>query len=125
MSDSTKAGLRAPEKPQFGDPCNGCGLCCAAEPCGIAREFIAGVTDQGPCPAMEFEAGWFWCGMIRRPGHYLGLPHDWADVFLGNEMAEALGAGQGCCAEDYAGQGDMLSRARAAGVPVEVVGGEP
>jgi len=26
------------------------------------------------CPAMEFERGRFWCGMVRRPGHYLGLP---------------------------------------------------
>lgn len=28
----------APEKPEEGAPCNGCGFCCAAEPCGLAVE---------------------------------------------------------------------------------------
>lgn len=89
---------RAPDKPAFGSPCNGCGLCCAAEPCAIAREFI-GAAEDAPCPAMEFEAGRFWCGMIRRPGHYLGAP-PWADAEIGATIARALGAGRGCCADD-------------------------
>lgn len=90
---------RAPEKPAFGQPCNGCGFCCAAEPCGVARRFVPGAIDGAPCPAMEFEHGRFWCGMVRRPGRYLGLLHDWADEFLGGEVSKALGAGKGCCAD--------------------------
>lgn len=90
---------KAPPKPEFGSPCNGCGFCCAAEPCGVAREFVPGAIDGAPCPAMEFEHGRFWCGMVRRPGHYLGLPHDWADEFLGGEVAKVLGAGRGCDAD--------------------------
>ncbi len=50
---------RAPEKPAFGSPCNGCGFCCAAEPCGVARQFVPGATEGAPCPAMEFEHGPF------------------------------------------------------------------
>ncbi|MDP4027071.1 hypothetical protein Q8W71_31260 [Methylobacterium sp. NEAU 140] len=91
-------GARLPPKPPVGAACNGCGFCCAAEPCGIAREYI-GAGAEGPCPALEFEAGRFWCGMVRRPGHYLGLPHDWADAAIGATVAEALGAGRGCDAE--------------------------
>jgi len=25
----------APAKPALGEPCNGCGVCCAAEPCPV------------------------------------------------------------------------------------------
>ncbi|WP_419952507.1 hypothetical protein [Methylobacterium sp.] len=49
---------------------------------------------------MEFADGRFFCGMIRRPSHYMGLPNDWADDMLGGMIAEALGAGQGCDADD-------------------------
>lgn len=89
---------RAPEKPAFGSPCNGCGFCCAAEPCGVARQFVPGATDGAPCPAMEFEHGRFWCGMVRRPGYYLGLPA-WGDEEMGAMIGEALGTGKGCCAD--------------------------
>lgn len=109
------AGARLPIKPAFGQPCNGCGYCCAAEPCGIAREFI-GADEEGPCPALECEGGRFSCGMIVRPLVYLGqaagisdafsLPRgakaepDEADAELGRQIAEALGAGRGCDADD-------------------------
>jgi hypothetical protein len=83
----------APEKPAEGHPCNGCGMCCAAEPCGIAVEFLG--ATEGPCPAMQFEGGRFWCGMTRTPGAYMGAP-DFADGILGPMFAEALGIGRGC-----------------------------
>lgn len=97
LIDST-AGQRLPLKPAYDTPCNGCGFCCAAEPCRIAREFIPDHPEEGPCLAMEFEAGRFVCGMIRRPGHYMQLP-DWADAHLGGLFAQALGAGRGCDAD--------------------------
>ena len=90
---------KAPPKPASGSPCNGCGFCCAAEPCGVALNHIPGCSAQGPCPAMEFEAGRFFCGMIRRPSHYMQLPNAWADEVLGDMIAQALGAGRGCDAE--------------------------
>ena len=51
------AGARLPIKPAHGNPCNGCGLCCAMEPCGVAREFIPDHPEEGPCLALEWEAG--------------------------------------------------------------------
>ncbi|WP_244013351.1 hypothetical protein [Methylobacterium sp. J-068] len=95
------SGARLPLKPVYGTPCNGCGFCCAAEPCGIARQFIPDHPEEGPCRAMEFEGGRFVCGMIRRPGHYIGLP-DWGDPHMGALFAGALGAGKGCDADDLA-----------------------
>ena len=90
---------RAPPKPRLGDPCNGCGYCCAAEPCGLAQEYIGCGTD-GPCPAMEFDGGRFFCGLVRKPSRYMDLPNEWADPILGPMIAEALGAGRGCDADD-------------------------
>jgi hypothetical protein len=87
-------------KPRLGQPCNGCGLCCAMEPCGIAREFIPDHPEEGPCRAMERHDGRFVCGMMRRPSHYMGLPNDWADEHVGSMFAAALGSGQGCDADD-------------------------
>lgn len=92
-------GQRLPIKPAFGSPCNGYGMCCAMEPCGLAREFIPGLPAEGPCLALEHEAGRFVCGMIRQPGHYMRLP-DWADAHMGSIFAKALGAGTGRDADD-------------------------
>jgi hypothetical protein len=90
---------RAPEKPPHGAPCNGCGLCCAAEPCALAGEYLGQAPDEGPCRALEFDDGRFWCGLVQRPGYYLGL-QDWADPQFAVLFAFALRLGLGCDAED-------------------------
>ena len=85
------SGQRLPVKPAKWAPCNGCSLCCAEEPCGVARQFIPDHPEEGPCLALEW--------MIRRPSHYMRLPNDWADGTLGGMIADALGAGRGCDAD--------------------------
>lgn len=92
-------GDRLPIKPAYGSPCNGCGWCCTAGACGVATDFIPDHPAEGPCQALERDAGRFVCGMIRRPSFYMGLPNDWADGVLGDMIATALGAGRGCDAE--------------------------
>lgn len=95
------SGTRLPLKPAFGLPCNGCGYCCATAACGVALQFIPDHPEDGPCRAMEYEGGRFVCGMIRHPSRYMpDLPNDWADAYLGQLFAEALGAGRGCDADD-------------------------
>jgi hypothetical protein len=48
---------------------------------------------------MEFEAGRFWCGMVRNPGKYVGLS-EWAAgeirESVGTLIAHMLGVGKGC-----------------------------
>jgi len=44
----------APDKPAFGAPCNGCGICCAAELCPVGR--IVFRRRRGPCPALTWQA---------------------------------------------------------------------
>src|SRR5690348_1504847 len=87
----------APLKPLEGEPCNGCGLCCAASPCGLAREFIA--ATNGPCPALEHDCGRFWCGLLRAPHKYLSTFKE-GDGLLQPTFAYMLGAGAGCCTSD-------------------------
>jgi hypothetical protein len=86
----------APEYPGYGKNCNGCGLCCAAEPCEIARDF-AGITEA-PCRAMQFEGGRFVCGMVKNPSRYMDTP-DFGGQIIGGMFAKALGIGRGCDSE--------------------------
>lgn len=89
----------APEKPRMGEPCNGCGYCCAAETCQLAQLLMG--DPPAPCPAMEFDAGRFWCGLVRNPDKYLVHPF----IGLGTRVAplamESLGVGRGCDADDF------------------------
>jgi hypothetical protein len=83
-------------KPAFGEPCNGCGLCCLAEPCPVAKEMLGETT--GPCRALEFEDGRYWCGLIRGAHrHVAGLEEKpWAGHVIRN-MLLATGAWRGGC----------------------------
>lgn len=57
----------APEKPAFGAPCNGCGFCCASEVCKVGRVAFGDVP--APCPALVFDAGRWWCGLVVLEQH--------------------------------------------------------
>lgn len=63
---------QAPKKPNFGEPCNGCGVCCAAEPCPPAQQLLK-APQQGPCPALEWKEAQqqYRCGLLSQPNHYL------------------------------------------------------
>ena len=86
-----------PRKPNEGDACNGCGLCCALELCALAVEFLEAAA--APCPAMEFAEGRFWCGLVRHPNRYLGTPLA-SNRLIGPMVHEALCIGEGCDAAD-------------------------
>jgi hypothetical protein len=57
---------------------------------------------EAPCPAMEFEGGRFWCGLVRTPHRYIpGLESKpWTDEYLTNAMKLLLGIGRGCDSTD-------------------------
>lgn len=40
----------APAKPALGQACNGCGVCCAAEPCPVSLALLW--PHQAPCRAL-------------------------------------------------------------------------
>jgi hypothetical protein len=59
----------APPKPAIGEPCNGCGVCCAAETCPAGR--ILFLKRNGPCPALEWQKNFYRCGLLTKPARYL------------------------------------------------------
>lgn len=79
-------------KPPVGDPCNGCGLCCLSSVCDFGRLLLPEpVARDDRCPALDEDAGRFWCGLVRRPEDF-GL-ESWQAAFVGG----MLGIGMGCC----------------------------
>ena len=84
------------DKPAFGSPCNGCGVCCMAEPCPVAVTLID--AKDGPCPALEFKGGRHWCGLLTNAHLYIdgleGKP--WASDGIATYLM-ATGAWSGVC----------------------------
>lgn len=94
-ADST----RVPSKPEYGQNCNGCGYCCAAQACPAALEYIS-PEIVGACPALEYDGERFYCGLVRRPSLYMSLLNNWADEVLGSLFAQVIGIGVGCDTAD-------------------------
>ena len=57
----------APAKPVEGAPCNGCGLCCLAEPCPLG--VLVSRRRAGACLALRWSDadGRYLCGMVVDP----------------------------------------------------------
>ena len=55
----------APKKPRPGDTCNGCGICCSAILCPIARARF--LKESGPCAFLQWRKNRYVCILIHRP----------------------------------------------------------
>lgn len=57
----------APAKPAETAPCNGCGVCCAAEPCPLG--VLLSGRRSGACTALTWSApaGAYRCGLVADP----------------------------------------------------------
>lgn len=57
----------APPKPAESSPCNGCGVCCAAEPCPIGS--LVSRRRTGPCDALLWNSDdqRYRCGLVGAP----------------------------------------------------------
>lgn len=86
----------APPKPAEGQPCNGCGICCAAERCPVAWLFLP--RSRGSCPALEWDgaAARYRCGMVAHPAACVRwLPRRW-EARAARWFAYRIAAGKGC-----------------------------
>ncbi|HTY03690.1 MAG TPA: hypothetical protein VMC81_08175 [Rhodocyclaceae bacterium] len=86
----------APAKPSHGEACNGCGICCAMEPCPVAWFLLR--IDGGACPALEWqgERRRYACGMARNPAHHLRwLPRRFEPA-AARFFMRRIAAGTGC-----------------------------
>jgi hypothetical protein len=83
----------APAKPAPGQPCNGCGVCCAAEPCPLGM--VLSRRRRGACRALRWsqDSGLYRCGVLAEPAHWLPLlPAGWVRWLARRWIA----TGQGC-----------------------------
>lgn len=69
--------------PKWGEPCNGCGVCCQEEVCEIGVAVFA--TKIAPCPGLKAREGRYVCSL-------LSLARGARRAFL----AFRLGIGTGC-----------------------------
>jgi hypothetical protein len=100
------------EKPPHGQPCNGCGGCCAEQLCPLAAAHFGGSVDRR-CPALEPDGDRFVCGLIAHPMAYamtLTLLHG-VDA-MSKAAADLVGAGRGCDALLEDEEPDLAFRAR-------------
>ena len=86
----------APPKPAFGAPCNGCGACCAAEPCPVSRGLLG--HRAGACPALQWHDGGsqYRCGMTVAPAQYLRWLPATLNPLAGRLMRRWVAIGIGC-----------------------------
>ena len=87
---------QAPAKPAWGQPCNGCGVCCLAEPCPLC--VLVSRRRRGACQALQWapELSIYRCGMLSAPAAYLPSPLRWAAPLLARLARRWIAAGVGC-----------------------------
>jgi hypothetical protein len=86
----------APPKPAEGARCNGCGVCCAAEPCPLG--ILLSRRRRGACVALDWDSGQqrYVCGALAQPGHWLPwLPATWSQALVRRWIAAAQGCDAG------------------------------
>ena len=103
----------APPKPAEGAPCNGCGLCCLAEPCPLGM--LVSRRRKGACTALRWSDAdqRYWCGMVADPGGVTELTPPWAVRALSALARRWIASGAGCDARldvlpPQDGQGDAI-----------------
>lgn len=82
----------APDKPALGAPCNGCGVCCMAEPCPLG--ILVTRTTTGPCACLEWSAPErrYRCGLIAHPERHMRI----GASMLARWAPRFVSAGRGC-----------------------------
>lgn len=86
----------APAKPALGAPCNGCGVCCLAEPCPLGM--LVSRRRHGACEALRWHAGEvrYRCGMVDDPREVLGARWGFAAPLIRRLARRWISAGSGC-----------------------------
>lgn len=86
----------APAKPPVGAPCNGCGVCCLAEPCPVGA--LVSRRRHGACRALRWDAARarYLCGMASAPAEVLGPRWRWIAPWIGRRALRWISAGSGC-----------------------------
>ena len=79
--------------------CDGCGLCCLAEPCPLG--VLVSRRRQGACVALRWSDAdqRYWCGMVADPASVTGWRHPWVVRGLSRLARRWIASGVGCDAQ--------------------------
>ena len=91
--------VEAPPQPALGAPCNGCGLCCLAQPCPLGMWVSR--RRQGACVALRFSEaqGRYLCGMVADPGEVTGWRSATLNRWVQSLARRWIAVGAGCDAD--------------------------
>jgi len=80
----------APAKPAVGQPCNGCGVCCLAEPCPVGM--LISRRRHGACNVLVWSPAQsrYRCGLLLTSGRR------WWTRWWQRWAARVISAGSGC-----------------------------
>jgi hypothetical protein len=103
----------APPKPALDAPCNGCGACCAWQPCPLG--VILSRRRHGACVALQWlgppqsaatrvdgageTSGRYACGALLEPGRWLWLLRPLPSAWSRRLLSRWIAAGKGCDAD--------------------------
>lgn len=89
----------APPKPPVGAPCNGCGLCCLAEPCPLGM--LVSRRRHGACAALQWHGPGqrYRCGLVADPAAVLGPRWRRLGPWVQRLAHRWIAAGCGCDAQ--------------------------
>ena len=106
----------APAKPAWGAPCNGCGICCLAEPCPLG--IVLSRRRHGACSALRWDAvaAAYQCGAVVQTHAVLAaaLPAvvlrlmPWLVTVLRTLAPRWIAAGKGCDSSLQAGTSTIV-----------------
>jgi hypothetical protein len=96
---------QAPRKPDLGEPCNGCGICCTVEPCPVG--VVVSGRRTGACSALKWvEAeNRYRCGVMAMPATWSAAP--WLAAIAKRLAGRLIAAGQGCDCSLEAGEPEL------------------
>ncbi len=89
----------SPSKPPLGQPCNGCGVCCAAEPCPVAVVFLFQRTERCRALTWQDETQRYICGMVAAPHRYSLFVPKLLSKVMGRIFLRRIASGIGCDSE--------------------------
>lgn len=102
--------IAAPAKPDVGASCNGCGVCCATEPCPLG--VLLSGRRTGACDALIWNdaASQYRCGAISNPANLLPSGLKSAAPLLARLARRWIAAGRGCDAALSAEMVEIIQR---------------
>ncbi|MBI4664865.1 MAG: hypothetical protein HY751_00500 [Nitrospinae bacterium] len=93
---NTVINPKAPLKPATGEPCNGCGVCCIAEPCPVGIALF--LKFRGTCGALIWSDGEkrYMCGALANPRMFIPWVPAPLDQLAGRLIRRWIAAGTSC-----------------------------